>query len=63
MLISGGMMGQRGDVIVDNYACPTQILGIADGRGDVVAETNGTQWDEMFASVRAEIQRIGMNRQ
>ncbi|MBC1935851.1 hypothetical protein HCA69_05690 [Listeria grandensis] len=33
--IAGGIVGQAGDVIVDNVHAPKQILGIADGLGGV----------------------------
>lgn len=32
-IVSGGFIGKKGDVVVDNYLKPTQILGIADGSG------------------------------
>ena len=33
-IISGGYVGKKGDVIVDNILSPSQILGIADGAGN-----------------------------
>ena len=33
-IISGGYIGKKGDVIVDNILSPSQILGIADGSGN-----------------------------
>lgn len=33
-IISGGYIGKKGDVIVDNILNPSQILGIADGSGN-----------------------------
>ena len=32
-MVSGGWIGQFGDIIVDNIYCPKQILGFADGKG------------------------------
>ena len=32
-IISGGYIGNKGDIVVDNYLSPTQILGVADGSG------------------------------
>lgn len=56
-LISGGVLGRRGDVIVDNYARPTQIYGIADGKGDVVIPMEAPEWQSLLAAVREEIRR------
>ena len=33
-IVSGGFMGENGDIVVDNYKLPTQILGIANGKGN-----------------------------
>lgn len=35
-LVSGGYMGRKGDIIVDNYLDPTRIIGIANGSGDIL---------------------------
>ncbi|MFH1506863.1 MAG: NAD(P)-binding domain-containing protein [Candidatus Omnitrophota bacterium] len=35
-IVAGGMMGRRGDVIVDNILQPTRCIGIADGMGDTI---------------------------
>lgn len=34
-VVSGGMIGKKGDFVVDNYRNPNQIYGIADGAGDL----------------------------
>jgi hypothetical protein len=56
-VISGGVLGRRGDVIVDNYARPTQIYGIADGKGDVVIPMEAPEWQSVLGAVREEIGR------
>jgi hypothetical protein len=35
-IVSGGFIGQRGDVLVDDVSAPTRLLGIADGEGDTI---------------------------
>lgn len=35
-IVSGGIIGTRGTVVVDSYARPTRILGVADGMGALV---------------------------
>ena len=32
-VVSGGFLGKKNDIVVDNYKKPSQILGIADGSG------------------------------
>ena len=34
-IVSGGIMGKKGEVIVDNYKNPRRIVGIANGHGDI----------------------------
>jgi hypothetical protein len=58
-LISGGVLGRRGDVIVDNCSRPTQIFGIADGKGDVVIPMEAPEWQSVLGVVREEIRRGG----
>lgn len=56
-LISGGVLGRRGDILVDNYAHPTQIIGVADGHGDVIVEIDSPEWQSALVSARREISR------
>ncbi|MFN8255586.1 MAG: NAD(P)-dependent oxidoreductase [Bacteroidales bacterium] len=44
-LISPGILGTRGDILVDNPENPTKIIGICDGTGDVLYGTEAV--DEM----------------
>ena len=41
-LISGGVMGKKGDIVVDNIQSPYSILGIADGHGAFIHEYDYT---------------------
>lgn len=51
-IISGGILGRRGDIIVDNAASPTKILAIADGKGDVIPDIDDKEFGESIATVR-----------
>jgi len=42
-ITSGGIIGPRGTVVVDSYARPRRILGIADGLGGLVPSVSFTQ--------------------
>lgn len=37
-VVSGGYLGNIGDIVVDDYQHPTQIIGVCDGRGDFKTE-------------------------
>ena len=39
-ILSGGLLGEDGEFIVDNFKCPTIIYGIADGSGNLKIELN-----------------------
>jgi hypothetical protein len=49
--VSGGMIGNSGDIIVDRIISPTQIIGIADGYGGVKSKPAYTKEDERRMSV------------
>lgn len=38
VLISGGYLGHLGDVIVDHFRAPRHVIGLADGRGDLIRD-------------------------
>lgn len=46
-LVSGGYIGEEGSVIVDQISRPTQVIGIADGRGGVKSENSLTEKDQL----------------
>jgi hypothetical protein len=35
-VVAGGVIGNKGDMVVDNISKPTYIIGEADGRGSVI---------------------------
>ena len=51
-IISGGILGKRGDIIVDNVDNPTKILAIADGRGDVIPDVGDREFKENIDMVK-----------
>jgi len=40
LLVSGGVVGPEGAVVVDSYSNPTKVYGIADGKGFLIPESN-----------------------
>lgn len=41
-VVSGGVVGPRGAVVVDSYARPTQVFGLADGLGGLLSPDAAT---------------------
>lgn len=46
-VVSGGMIGEIGSVVVDDVAYPTQIVGVADGRGGLLPRADSTYADHV----------------
>jgi hypothetical protein len=40
-IVSGGLMGEAGEVVVDNINNPKLVYGIADGKGDFIRRSKG----------------------
>ena len=38
-VVAGGVVGQRGDIVLDNIKTPTMVLGVANGIGGLLNET------------------------
>ena len=53
-VVAGGLIGNHGDVIVDDFGKPTRIIGVADGTGGIepIDEANAN-----VQSVRTSIMR------
>lgn len=57
-VVAGGLIGRKGEVIVDSIAAPTRVIGIADGRGGIASPEPG---DPAVLRVRRSIaeRRLG----
>ena len=51
-IISGGIFGKRGDIIVDHVDKPTKILSIADGKGDVISNIDDAEFHNNISIVK-----------
>jgi hypothetical protein len=40
-IVAGGVIGKRGDIIVDNISKPSAVIGVADGQGRVLCDVSG----------------------
>jgi hypothetical protein len=54
-IVAGGLVGRRGDVVVDSVTNPSRVVGIADGQGRVLYRHTG--FEERIEVVEAEIAR------
>lgn len=56
-VVAGGLIGERGDIVVDDIAKPTQVIGIADGKGGIAKEQTPEEKQRM-GKVLEEIKRL-----
>jgi len=54
-VVSGGLLGRHGDIVVDNVHKPEIVYGIADGKGDFIRNLSKVQIDYL-AGARKEMQ-------
>ena len=55
-VISGGYVGELGDVVVDSIVKPTEVIGIADGKGSILYEKEN-EYQRQILEVEMEILR------
>ena len=46
-IVSGGLLGKEGDIVVDNIANPEVVFGIANGEGDFVRNLSEFQYRKL----------------
>jgi len=47
LLVSGGLLGKKGEIIVDNVWQPKAIYGIADGKGDFIRKLSDEETERL----------------
>ena len=57
-LVSGGFLGRKNEIVVDNVRNPKMVYGIADGRGDFVRQFS-IQQVERFKKLIDSINALG----
>jgi len=55
-IVAGGVIGQRGSVVVDSLKEPTRVIGIADGSGGLL----NTEEEALFKTVKEKIRGVLM---
>ena len=51
-VVAGGIIGKRGDVVIDAIACPSRVIGIADGRGHLLSRSQEKGFEGRLRGVR-----------
>ncbi len=54
-VVAGGLVGRKGDVVVDSVMNPSRVVGVADGQGRVLY--GHTDFEERIEAVESEIAR------
>jgi len=54
-VVAGGLVGRRGDILLDSLSRPTQVIGVADGRGRALDERG--EFAPRLRLVRGEVLR------
>lgn len=54
-IVAGGVLGRRGEVIVDSISRPSEVLGLADGRGGLLDDAGARGYKNSIAAVRREL--------
>jgi len=48
-------MGEKDDIVVDSISQPTRVIGVADGCGGLLEESEGEKYQEKLIKTRAMI--------
>lgn len=56
-VVAGGVLGRRGDIVLDSISKPTMVIGIADGKGGLLKESEISPFIDRIKKVRVEIAR------
>ncbi len=52
---TGGYIGKKGDIVVDSIATPSRVIGVADGKGKLIAVDDISQYTDLIKKVRLGI--------
>lgn len=51
-VVSGGVIGKRGDIVLDSVINPTRIIGVADGKGGLISRENSQDYSFSIKTIR-----------
>lgn len=56
-VVAGGVLGRKGDIVLDSISNPTMVIGVADGKGELLKESKISPFIDRIKKVRLEIAR------
>jgi 4-hydroxy 2-oxovalerate aldolase/long-chain acyl-CoA synthetase len=54
-VVAGGYIGKKGDIVVDSIAAPGRVIGVADGKGKLIAVNETYQYVDLIKKVKLGI--------
>lgn len=57
-VIAGGILGKTGDIVIDSISSPSRVIGVADGRGQLVPSEELGPYKDKIKRVKLEIARM-----
>ncbi len=54
-VVAGGIIGRRGDIVIDSISMPTRVIGVADGKGQLLLDADAEVHSDNVKQVRLEI--------
>jgi hypothetical protein len=56
-IVAGGIIGQKGEVVVDNISNPTRVIGVANGKGGVIRNPTDPILKRNLEKIKVKIKR------
>lgn len=57
-VVAGGILGKKGEIIVDSIIHPTRVIGVADGKGHVMNADEAKPYRDLVKKIKLEIAKM-----
>jgi 4-hydroxy 2-oxovalerate aldolase/long-chain acyl-CoA synthetase len=54
-IVAGGVLGRKGDIVVDSISQPTRVVGVADGCGGLLEEAEEEKYQQKVIQAKAKM--------
>lgn len=54
-VVAGGILGKKGDIVVDSISNPTKVIGVADGKGGMIRGEDTGKYQTKILKVKTEM--------
>lgn len=51
-VVAGGVMGRRGDIVMDSMTCPRRVIGVANGQGGLLKTAETKQFESPIKKIK-----------